>query len=34
VSKGEHWYLIYRIARKDEAAFKAFRTWIMRVAKA
>jgi len=32
VSKDEHWYLIYRISRKDEAAFKAFRSWIMRVA--
>jgi LysR family glycine cleavage system transcriptional activator len=31
-SKGEHWYLIYRDARKDEAAFVAFRTWIMRAA--
>jgi LysR family glycine cleavage system transcriptional activator len=34
VSKGEHWYLIYREARSDEAAFKAFRGWIMRVAAA
>jgi len=34
VSKGEHWYLIYRVGRKDEAAFKAFRSWIMRVARA
>lgn len=34
VSKGEHWYLIYRDARKDEAAFLAFRAWIMRAAKA
>ena len=32
VSKDEHWYLIYRISRKDEAAFKAFRSWIMRIA--
>jgi LysR family transcriptional regulator, glycine cleavage system transcriptional activator len=32
VSKGEHWYLIYRNARKDESAFQAFRTWIMRAA--
>ena len=32
VSKGEHWYLIYRDARKDEAAFVAFRAWIMRAA--
>jgi LysR family glycine cleavage system transcriptional activator len=34
VSKGEHWYLIYRVGRKDEAAFKAFRSWIMRLARA
>jgi LysR family glycine cleavage system transcriptional activator len=34
VSKGEHWYLIYRVGRKEEAAFKAFRSWIMRVARA
>lgn len=33
VSKGEHWYLIYRNGRKDEAAFQAFRTWIMCVAR-
>ena len=32
VSKGEHWYLIYRDARKDEAAFLAFRAWIVRAA--
>jgi len=32
VSKGEHWYLIYRDARKEEAAFVAFRAWIMRAA--
>ena len=32
VSKGEHWYLIYRNARKDEPAFQAFRAWIMRAA--
>jgi LysR family transcriptional regulator, glycine cleavage system transcriptional activator len=32
VSKDEHWYLIYRIGRKDEAGFKAFHSWIMRVA--
>jgi LysR family glycine cleavage system transcriptional activator len=32
VSKGEHWYLTYRDARKDEAAFVAFRAWIMRAA--
>lgn len=34
VSKGEHWYLIYRAARKYEAAFVAFRAWIMQAAKA
>ncbi len=33
VSKGEHWYLIYRDGRKDEAAFVAFRAWIMRAAR-
>jgi LysR family glycine cleavage system transcriptional activator len=33
VSKGEHWHLIYREARQDEAAFQAFRAWIMRAAK-
>ena len=32
VSKGEHWYLIYRDGRKDEAAFRAFRAWIVRAA--
>lgn len=32
VSKGEHWYLIYRGARKDEPAFVAFRGWIRRLA--
>jgi hypothetical protein len=32
VSKGEHWYLIYRDARKNEAAFVPFRAWIMRAA--
>jgi LysR family glycine cleavage system transcriptional activator len=32
VSKGEHWYLIYREARKDEPAFVAFRAWIMHAA--
>jgi LysR family glycine cleavage system transcriptional activator len=32
VSKGEHWHLIYRATRKDEAAFAAFRAWIMRAA--
>jgi LysR family glycine cleavage system transcriptional activator len=29
VSKGEHWYLIHRDARKDEAALRAFRLWIL-----
>jgi LysR family glycine cleavage system transcriptional activator len=29
VPKGAHWYLIYRDFRKDEAAFVAFREWIM-----
>jgi LysR family glycine cleavage system transcriptional activator len=33
VPKGQQWYLIYRASRKDEAAFQAFRTWIMRAAK-
>src|SRR5689334_11410710 len=33
VPKGQQWYLIYRAGRKDEAAFQAFRTWIMRAAK-
>ena len=33
VSKDEHWYLIYRDARKNEAAFLAFRAWIMRATK-
>jgi LysR family glycine cleavage system transcriptional activator len=32
VSKGEHWYLIYREGRRDEAAFQAFRAWIVRAA--
>jgi LysR family glycine cleavage system transcriptional activator len=32
VSKGEHWYLIYRTARQNEAAFQAFRAWIVRAA--
>jgi LysR family glycine cleavage system transcriptional activator len=32
VSKGESWYLIYRAARREEAAFQAFRGWIMRAA--
>jgi LysR family glycine cleavage system transcriptional activator len=32
VSKGEHWYLIYRDGRSDEAALRAFRAWILSVA--
>ena len=32
VSKGEHWYLVFRDAREDEPAFVAFRAWIMRAA--
>ena len=32
VSKGEHWYLIWRNSRQDEAAFRAFRSWIVRAA--
>jgi LysR family glycine cleavage system transcriptional activator len=32
VSKGEHWYLVYREGRRDEAAFQAFRAWIVRAA--
>ena len=32
VPKGVHWYLIYREARRNEAAFRAFRGWIMRAA--
>jgi len=32
VSKGEHWYLIWRDSRKDEAAFRALRGWIVRAA--
>jgi len=34
VTKGQHWYLIYRPDRKDEPAFTAFRAWITRTAKA
>ena len=34
VSKGEHWYLIYRAARRNEAAFEAFRAWLVRAASA
>jgi LysR family glycine cleavage system transcriptional activator len=33
VSKGEHWFLVYREFRKDEAALAAFRAWLMRVAR-
>jgi len=33
VSKGQHWYLIYREQRRDEAALTAFRQWIMGVAR-
>jgi hypothetical protein len=29
---GEHCYLVYRDTLKDEAAFVAFRAWIMRAA--
>ena len=29
VSKGEHWYLVWREGRQDEAAFRAFRAWIV-----
>jgi LysR family glycine cleavage system transcriptional activator len=32
VAKGESWYVVYRAARQDEAAFAAFRGWIMRAA--
>jgi LysR family transcriptional regulator, glycine cleavage system transcriptional activator len=32
VPKGAQWYLIYRDFRADEAAFAAFRAWIMRAA--
>ncbi|MBN9488729.1 MAG: LysR family transcriptional regulator [Alphaproteobacteria bacterium] len=34
VTKGQHWYLIYRPDRKDEPAFTAFRAWITRTANA
>jgi LysR family glycine cleavage system transcriptional activator len=34
VPKGQQWYLIYRDARKNEAAFQVFRAWIVRAAKA
>ncbi len=29
VSKGEHWYLVYRDIRRDEPAFAAFRAWMI-----
>jgi LysR family glycine cleavage system transcriptional activator len=29
VSKGEHWYLIYREARQNEPVLKVFRAWIL-----
>jgi LysR family glycine cleavage system transcriptional activator len=29
VSKGMHWYLIYREARRDEPGFAAFRKWVI-----
>jgi LysR family transcriptional regulator, glycine cleavage system transcriptional activator len=32
VSKGEHWYLIYRESRQHEAALQAFRAWITHAA--
>src|SRR4029079_10977789 len=32
VLNGAHWYLIYREGRQDEAAFQAFRAWIVRAA--
>jgi LysR family glycine cleavage system transcriptional activator len=32
VSKGAQWYLVYRAFRRDEAAFAAFRAWILRAA--
>jgi LysR family glycine cleavage system transcriptional activator len=28
VSKGEHWYLVYRPSRRHEATLQAFRAWI------
>jgi LysR family glycine cleavage system transcriptional activator len=33
VPKGARWYLTYRVARKSEPAFVAFRDWIVRAAK-
>lgn len=32
VLKGSHWFLIYKTARQDEAAFRLFRSWLMRAA--
>ena len=32
VPKGQQWYLVYRQERRDEAAFQAFRAWIVRAA--
>ena len=32
VSKGEHWYLIYRDGRGGRSRVQAFRAWIMRAA--
>jgi len=34
VSKGMHWYLVYREARSDEPDFSAFRKWITNTARA
>jgi LysR family glycine cleavage system transcriptional activator len=34
VPKGMQWYLVYRVARRDEPGFAAFRTWLMGAAKA
>jgi LysR family glycine cleavage system transcriptional activator len=33
VPKGMQWYLVYRVARRDEPGFAAFRTWLMHAAK-
>jgi LysR family transcriptional regulator, glycine cleavage system transcriptional activator len=33
VSKGEHWYLIYRESRQTEAPLQAFRAWIIDAAR-
>ncbi|ETR76061.1 LysR family transcriptional regulator [Afipia sp. P52-10] len=32
VSKGKHWYLIYRDARRGEPGFTAFRAWLIETA--